>query len=317
MAFNSSSIYVSPALTDMSVANLQDDTRFIATRVFPMLKVPKQSAMYWTWPSDALMRNSVEKRAPGDESAGKDFEYKLAGPYNCERWALHVDLDEFVKANVDDVLDLDRDATVYLNQQMLVSKEVKFNLQFLTAGVWTNDVAVTNGQWTAPGSTPIDDCEKAIEAVKLKSGIRPNTAVFTYPSWLALKHHAQLKGYIAWGTVAQPSIITMDLVASILGLDKIYVSEAVTNTSSTATANVQYINKANVLFCYVAAAPGIMTATAGYTFAWTGAPGGGEGQLIRKIDVPLRTAERVEIEAFYDQRVVAPDMGALLLNVVP
>ena len=61
------------------------------------------------------------------------------------------------------------------------------------------------------------------------------------------------------------------------------------------------------------------TATAGYTFAWTGLMGSAAwGGRINRIPAPLLGigTERIEAEACYDMKVIAADMGVFFENVV-
>jgi hypothetical protein len=82
---------------------------------------------------------------------------------------------------------------------------------------------------------------------------------------------------------------------------------------------MQYILGNNALLCYTTNAPRLRTATAGYTFTWTGLMGAAAwGGRINRIPNPLLGigTERIEAEICYDMKVIAADMGVFFENVV-
>jgi hypothetical protein len=60
----------------------------------------------------------------------------------------------------------------------------------------------------------------------------------------------------------------------------------------------------------------LFSPTAGMTFVWTASSTGQEGRTIGTIDMPLRQAERVEIEAQWDMKVVSAELGVFMSGFV-
>src|SRR5260370_19721478 len=65
-----SDVHIDVALTNISLAFMQDPANFVAGVVFPVVPSPKQSNKYFTFPADYWARTSAAKRDPGAESAG-------------------------------------------------------------------------------------------------------------------------------------------------------------------------------------------------------------------------------------------------------
>ena len=68
-----SAVHVDAALTNISVAFLQNANNFVAGRVFPNVAVSKQSDRYFVFDRGDFNRDEAEVRAPGTESAGGGY----------------------------------------------------------------------------------------------------------------------------------------------------------------------------------------------------------------------------------------------------
>ena len=83
------------------------------------------------------------------------------------------------------------------------------------------------------------------------------------------------------------------------------------------TEDMQFIFGKSVLIVYAAPRAGLLTPTAGYTFAWVGLFGAGAlGTRIMRFRMDPLKSDRVEGEMSYDQKVVSPEMGAFLTGVI-
>ena len=59
--------------------------------------------------------------------------------YAAEVYALHKDIGDQTRANADDPLDMDMDATRFLTQQMLIRQEVEWASAAFNTGIWGTD----------------------------------------------------------------------------------------------------------------------------------------------------------------------------------
>lgn len=320
-------VHVNRPLTNISIAYMQDASNFIASRIFPNIPVSKQSDLYFTYDRDDFWRNEVQRRAPGAETAGSGHRLSTDS-YRCDVYAIHRDIDDQVRANQDSPINLDREAAIWLTQQLLLNKESGFVSTFFTTGIWTGSttgsdltgVAAAPGagqflQWNDANSTPIEDIREQMVAMAEKTGKRPNKMVIGPEVWAALTDHPDILDRVKY---TQRGVVTMDLVASLLDLDEIVVGWATRNTANEgATGSYDFYWGKAALLCYSTSNPGLYEATAGYTFSWTGLLGSGAmGGRIKSYRLERNASDRIEGEMAYDLKQVAADLGVYFTSAV-
>jgi hypothetical protein len=142
--------HIDRALTNMSVAYLQDASSFIADKVFPIVSVKRQSDVYYQYNKGDFMRDEAKLRGAGTESAGGDYGVEAQDPYYCRKHAFHKDVTEEERSNYDEPLNADQDATDFVSQKMLVRREVEWASKFFKSGVWGKEIT---GAATADAAT--------------------------------------------------------------------------------------------------------------------------------------------------------------------
>jgi hypothetical protein len=84
-----------------------------------------------------------------------------------------------------------------------------------------------------------------------------------------------------------------------------------------ASASYAQIGDKDALLCYVAPSSGLMTASAGYNFVWTGVGGGlGTSTAVSRFRMDHLRADRIEIESAWDFNVVSSALGYFFSNPV-
>ena len=320
-----SDLHIDRALTNMSVQYLQDTANFIAGQVFPMVPVQKQSDRYFVYKKEDWFRDDAQERAPGTESAGGDYDIDNTPTYFCRKYAYHKDVFEEDRANADDPLMPDEDAVAFVTDKILLNKENNWARTFFKEGVWNHNY--TGAATAAAGSfvywddyansNPIEDVTKyATEQAEL-TGKRPNTMVMGRKAYDALKNHPDFLDRVKY---TQKGVVTTDLIAQMFDVERVLIANAIQNTAQKGKeADMSFILGNHVLLCYTTNAPKLKTATAGYTFVWTGLMGSNAlGGRINRFSMPHLGigTERIECELAYDMKVVAADMGTFLKNAV-
>ena len=308
-----SDVHVDAILTNMSSAYMQESYAFVASRAFPQVNVQKQSDKYFTYSQADFFRDQVQLRADGTQSAGTGYSLSTE-TYACEVYALHKDIGDQVRANSDVPLDPDMDATRFLTQQMLIRQEVEWASAAFTTGIWSNDV--TPGTlWSAANSTPIADVETAKNAVLTDTGYVPNTVIMSYKVFSALMDNADIVDRIKYTSVDS---VSEDLLARLFNVDRVLVMAGVYNTAAEgATASYSQIGDRDALVCYTPENPGLMQPSAGYTMVWNGISAGlGTSSAISRFRMEAEKADRIEIEAAWDTKIVSSALGYFLSNCV-
>jgi hypothetical protein len=321
-------VHVNRPLTTISTSFTQDAAAFVAGKVFPKVDVANQSDLYERYSKGTWMVGGAQKRGPAAESAGGGYDVDTDS-FRCDVWALHSDVDDHARANAaGSSLQPDQDATEWVTENMMITREVEWASKFFAQSVWTTEQeGVASGptgtqfvQWdAASNSAPIADI-RAAKAVMLElTGREPNTLVLDPYTWNGLQDNAEIVDRIGTGaTIAAPALVTLQLVAQILELDNVFVAKGVRNTAQEgATVSTSFIMAKAALLLYVAPRPGLKQPSAGYTFAWTGLLGSGaEGTRIKKIRLEKEGADRIEGESAYDQKVVSADLGHFFYTAV-
>ena len=233
--------------------------------------------------------------------------------------AVHKDVADAIRANADAPLDMDADATKFLTQQMMIKRDRDWASSFFSGGSWTGSTTgsdITPGtKWDASGATPIQDIEEQADSIEAKTGFRGNVLVLGVDAYTALKNSADVVDRIRY---TQQGVVTEDMLAGLLGMDKVLVARGVYNSAAEgATDSISRIYTGDTaLVLHVPSTPGIMTPAAGYTFAWTGYTGAGpDGQRVSRFRMDHLRSDRIEMEMAYDQSQVSTVLGARLVTV--
>lgn len=324
-----SQVHVDRPLTNISTAYIQGADSFVSDKAFPPVPVQKQSDQYFTYDKNDWFRSVAKVRAPGSESAGGGYTLSTA-TYSCLPVAVHKDIDEQTRANSDDPLNPDRDATLWVTQQLLLKREIDWASKYFAINVWANtdqtgvasDSPAANQceQWDRDGSTPIDDVAEQMQVVLDATGFLPNTLVLPYAVYRVLKNHADMLDRIKYNFPSgDPAKATPAMIAAVLDLERVLVAKSVKNTSKegNATQTVAAILGKGALLCYAPPNPGLMTPSAGYTFEWVGLLGSGvRAGRIKRFRIEHLESDRVEGELAYDQKVVGADLGVYFATIV-
>ena len=317
--------HIDRALTNISVAYLQDASAFIADKVFPIVPVRRQSDVFYVYNKGDFMRDEAQVRGAGTESAGGDYGVEAADPYYCRKHAFHKDVTPEERLNYDEPLDADTDATDFVSQKMLIRREMAWASKFFAPGIWGTEVAgVESGatenqtiRWDQPTSNPIKDVTEAGVKMAGETGFKPNVLVLSPYAFNALKNHEDILDRIKY---TQKGIVTEDLLATLFEVDKVLVAWAVVNSAQKGSADaVDFIMGKHAMLCYAAPRPALRKPSAGYIFAWTGLEGSGAygNRIVRlPMDMLGLGTERIEGEISFDVKKVCGDLGVFFKDIV-
>lgn len=321
-----SDVHVNRPMTNFSIAYIQSATHFIAAQVFPMVPVLKQSDRYFVYLKSDWFRAGAQKRAPGTESAGGGYRLDNTPTYFCDVWAYHRDVDDQTKANADEPLNMDRDATIFTTQNCLLRREISWVTAYMATGVWTGGpsgadynvgTAAGSVQWDLAGSDPMYTISYLNSTILSQTGFEANALVVANNVFSALKNNAAVLDRIKY---TQRGIVTADLLAALFGVEKFLVAKAVINTAAesvTDTPTMSFLVSNLALLVYANPSPSIMQPTGGYIFSWKGMFGAGaEGARTKTFRMEHLESDRIETEMAYNMKLIGADLGCLLTNVL-
>ena len=319
-----SDLHINVPLTNVSIAYLQNSAAYIADKVFPKVPVKKQSDLFTKYSKLDWRRTDAQKRAPGTETKGVGWKTDH-GQYFCHVYGVHKDIDDQTRSNADSVYNMDRDATEFVTNQLLLKRDLDWNEAFFKADVWDTEYAGGTDftAWDDADSDPIGDMSRWTIEFRKKAGQPPNTMVLGAYTMAALKQHPAVIERIKY---TQRGIVTEDLIATMFGVDRLFTSyatigEGPETTDARAqeeTAEYDFITPGKgALLLYSPPSPSIQTPAAGYTFTWNGYLGGNaQGIRVKRFRMEPIASDRVEAEMTYDQHVVCPDMGVFIADAV-
>lgn len=319
-------IHIDKPLTNISVHYAQSASVFIADKVFPVIGVQKQSDTYFVYNRDDFFRDDAQVRAKGTESAGGDYDVEVADPYFARKWAFHMDVTEEDRVNADDPLKPNQDAAEFVTHKLLLKRENIWAQKFFKAGVWGTEIqgvdTTPSGdtqvlQFDKVGADPVRFIANASTKMIEATGYKPNTMVLSPYVYNALIANEDILDRIKY---TERGIVAMELLASLFGVDQVYVPYAIQNTKGKGQdGQYSFIMGKHALLMYVEKNPGLKKPSAGYTFAWTGLKGAGAiGNRVVRIPMPWlgMDTERIEGEMAFDHKIVGKDLGIFLKDVV-
>jgi hypothetical protein len=318
----SSDVFVSVPLTNLAVAFLQDDNKFIADKVFPTVPTDIQGGIFWKLAQDDWFRVEARERAPGTESAGGGWRQTTAN-YFTRVFGFHKDVDDQTRANYQVAWPLEAAATGFVMDQLLLKREFDWASKYFTSGVWGLDLtgvaSAPSGnsflQWNDAASLPINDIKLQKRKMGEQTGYTPNTLVLGPYVVDQLENNPSVLDRIKY---TQRGDITPEILSSLFGIPNVYIAEGVVNSASEgASGAYSYMFGKSALLCYAAPSPSVNVPSAGYTFTWGGYTGINDaGVVVSKFRMQHLKSDRIEGEITYDQNVVAPVLGTFFSAAV-
>jgi hypothetical protein len=319
-----SNVHIDAPLSNLTLAYVQEQTNFVADKVFPVVGVQRQSDKYYIYDRANMNRSGdVKKLAPRTEVNRIGLQLSNDS-YYADVYGLGMDFDEQTLANEDAMLEIRAAGAQTLVNRVLIEREEQFASSFFAAGIWGTD-ATPNDLWSDyTNSTPITDVTTARRTMQLKSGgFKPNTMVIGKEVRDILINHPDVLARLNGGaTVSNTALITDAKLAEIFEVENFYVMEAVKNGAAEGLAEANaFIGGKNALLVHTPRTSGLMTPAAGLTFAWNNIPSVNNlGITVESFsDDALKrqqVAEHIQVKMAYDMKVVGADLGYFFEDVV-
>jgi hypothetical protein len=297
----------------MLVGYKQDDMRFVASRVFPVIPVDKKSFTYYIMTKKYWFLDEMKNRAPGAAFARSGYGVESTTG-TALIWGLEHPIAKEDRANNQMPLSLEQAGLQWLAQQSLIRKERAFASDFMKTSVWGTDDNNSTTDWDDfTSGDPINDVLTARRTISNNTGYDGNTMVLGYIVHQALMNHPDIIDRVKYVQSALLANIEGAL-ASAFGVQNYIVGKASYNSANEGqTFSAAAIIDDDCLVCHVSPNPGIMTASAGYTFAWAG--GGGVGE-VSMYEEPQSKSDILQMSEAWDQKAVATDLGYFFADVV-
>ena len=312
-----SEVHTDSALTDFSQGLFQDLGGSVASQAFSNRNVAQQSNSFHVYTAADLGRAEAKRRAPNTSATRRDYGLET-GRYFCDVFAIAYDVSEQERANADAVLDPEQDATRILMDDLVMTEDREWASTAFTTGVWggTDQTGAVNfTQWDDAASTPIEDIRAQGTDMLSATGRAPNKLVLGWDTWVGgLVDHPDLLDRVKHTSVG---IITQDLVANVLGLDRVITATTIRNTAQEGlAATTDFILGDSALLLHAPDSAGPRSATAGVRFNWGGLIGGGNVR-VKRFEIPQDDAmPRVEMDMAFDHGIVTAALGRFFTDTI-
>lgn len=302
---------IEPILTNMLLAYQNQANNFVASRVFPRVSVPHDSGTYYVFTQKYWFLDQMAVRAPGADYRVGEFGVET-DTYKTIQYALGWRIADEVRANSLVPMDLESAAVQWLAQNSLIRKERAWAADFMLTNIWGAADGSIGSKWSDyQNSDPVANILTGKRTISQATGYQVNTIVMGEIVRDRLINHPDMLDRIKYTTAAGVGSVEA-AIAAIFGIPNILVGSAIYNTANeNQTASYSPIIDDDILILYVEQSPRLMSASAGYTFAWDG--GGGTGVVMRNRQ-DENDADLIKTKEQWDQKQVASYLGYIYLD---
>jgi len=304
---------VDPVLTNMLVGYMQAADRFVANRVFPEVQIDKKGFTYYILTKKYWFLDEIKNRAPGGKFARSGYGVESTTG-TALLWGLEHPIADEDRDNNQMPLSLEQAGLRWLAQQSLIRKERAFSADFMVTGVWGTDDNNSTTDWDDfTSGDPVNDVLTARRTISNNTGYDGNSMTLGYIVHQALVNHPDIVDRVKYVQTATLATVESALAAS-FGVSNYWVAKASYNSANEGqTMTAAAVIDDDCLVSYVTPTPGIMDASAGYTFSWAG--GGGLGSIINYREDQTKSDVLQHSEA-WDQKATATDLGYFFADCV-
>ncbi|MEE8394800.1 MAG: major capsid protein [bacterium] len=289
---------------------------FIADRVFPVVRVPKQSDLYVIFEQADLFRREDTRRARGGE-ANKIHSRVSSASFYCENFALKADVTLEDHANADPLFinGFEEGRVMRVQDALFLDWELRVATQ-LTTDANVGTVAAVGSAWTDyANADPLNDIWTMVDNVEGATGYRPNKILFSGDAWRNFRRNSSVIDKATNPNVSGGGNYPSVQAAEDLLEMEVLVGGAYYNSAEEAVAqSLSRIWGDHVLVYFAPTQPTIDAPSAGYNFRWA-APGLPNWQVERHPYDSRRHCSEVEVGYYQDEVVTAKPLIAKISNV--
>jgi hypothetical protein len=297
------SIHQNAVLSNVSVQ--YKNAGFIAEQIFPIVKVKKESDIFYKYKKGTMFEIPNTRRAPKSGYQRVDWGVET-DTYQCHEEGLEELIDDREKDNADTVFNLQVDTTEIVTEQVMLAREKRvFDLVQNTSNLTNN--STPSVKWDATSGDPLSDVSTARLAFNLACGKIPNVGVISLNVFEGLKGNANVKDQFKY---TSSESITVEMLAKYFELDKLLVAYGLYNSAKKGqSASLTRLWGKNMLLAYVNPRPSIKQALSlGYQFQ-------SKPRATFKYRDEEKASDVIRVREITDEKLVTADCGYLLTNV--
>jgi hypothetical protein len=294
-------------LTNLSIAQKNAPSKFIADQAFPVAPVESDQGTYYEWGTENLSPE-FDLRAPGTPANEIDYSMteKPFGPLADH--SLKVKVTDHNVKHAPNPLNPFKAATRILTEKNMLSKEVDAAAKYAAAanGATVSDSA---DRWDSTDtSDPIGMLKDAVDAFSLNAMQEPNTLILGAQVVRPLLDHPDVLSRLPDNSLRSAAL---QHISELIGVERILVGAAIRNTAVEGAAlSKSYIWGKNVFFAYLTASPELESVSAAFTLEQV------DGDTIERYRDEDISSTWVRKSRYYEHKITFENGIYKLLNVV-
>lgn len=219
--------HIDKALTNMSIRYGNEKINYIADVAFPKIPVTKSTDKFFIYTNDFRLPETL--RAYGAESNQITWGVSTAS-YALEWHSLTDIVADREIPNYDSPLMAKADTTEELTDKIMLRKEVEAAKVAFTTTSWSNNrtITATANAWHTSTAFPVQAVLSGNSVILKNSGGSPNVGIMGNVTYTNTRENSNVHERYKY---VQASIVTPDMLAALFDLKKLYVGNAVVDTT--------------------------------------------------------------------------------------
>ncbi len=307
-----STVHLDQFLTNVSIA--YQNATFYGRQLFPIVPVAKQTNKYPIFGKERFKLYD-DSRRPGAEALERPGWRLSNDVYFCDGHAQKEAIPDELKAQ-SDVPDIEIQTVEDLTDAVWLRHEKAVFDAVLGAGSAVPNTTLSGtSQWSDfINSDPVTAIETQ-KAVIFKAIAKiPNTLLVSYPVFIQLRQHPRILDRFKY---TQTAVLMPDHLRTAFDIQNFWVAGALKDTTNIGQPpTLDFVWGKNALLAWVPDQPGRRTIALGYTFAWIYDGGQNQGFLVKRYREEKRTADFIEVQIYYDPKVVVSGSAFAWLSAV-
>jgi len=302
-----SEVHIDRAIENVAIR--YTNALMVAEDVAPRVTVQNESDKYFKFDKGDWFRDEADNdRQPGTRAPRGGYRLST-DTYTLKEIAQASEVPDRIRDNADNPLRPFEDASEWASRMVLIRREKRASGALFAASTWGTDKTVSN-QWSDfVNSDPAADVATGLDTVLQNTGVVANNLLIGQEVYSKLRQHPDgLDRY----KHTQTGIMTEEMVAQWLGVDRVIIGRAINNTNperTTDSSSMSFVWGKNALLMYTAASPSISEPSAAYIFQ----KGGVNTKRFRE---EAEAQDVVEVTHSVDIKVTASDCGYYFPSVV-
>lgn len=287
---------------------------FIGAQVLPVMNVSLQTAVFSKIKAKSLLTERNTLRAPGGGYSRQDWEFEQDS-YATKEYGAEEVMDDRERAIYAYTIDFERICSMRAMDAVMRDYEKRVAAAIFNPVTFTPDPVTV--EWSKTHSTPVADVLARITTFKTQFGSLPNAIVFNDKVLRSLQLNEEIIDRLKYSGVDDPKKITLQILASLWGLQYVIVPNTMRNSANPGQAAPTFADiwdDEYAMLCKVATSQDLKEPCLGRTFHWTG-DGSSVGGTVETYRHEPNRSDIMRVRHEVQEKILYTAAGLLMSNI--